>query len=51
MNSLESDGLIVFGGPLTEGAPDVLLIVRVASSDEIVERLQDDPWTSRDLLM
>ena len=49
MNRLESEGFIVLGGPL-EDAPDVLLIVRATTADEIVERLRDDPWTSRDLL-
>jgi uncharacterized protein YciI len=49
MNRLERQGFIVLGGPL-EGASDVLLIVRATTSDEIVERLRDDPWTSRDLL-
>jgi uncharacterized protein YciI len=49
MNRFESEGFIVLGGPL-EGARDVLLIVRATTADEIVERLRDDPWTSRDLL-
>jgi hypothetical protein len=30
--------------------PDVLLIVRAGTPDEIVQRLRDDPWTGRDLL-
>lgn len=49
MTALERDGFVVLGGPL-EGTPDVLLIVRAATSDEIIDRLQGDPWTSRDLL-
>jgi uncharacterized protein YciI len=49
MNNLQSEGFVVLGGPL-EGTADVLLIVRAGSPDEIVQRLQDDPWTGRDLL-
>lgn len=49
MTALEGEGFVVLGGPL-EGTPDVLLIVRATTSDEIVDRLQDDPWTNRDLL-
>jgi hypothetical protein len=49
MNGLESEGFVVLGGPL-EGTPDVLLIVRAATAEQIVERLLGDPWTSRDLL-
>jgi hypothetical protein len=49
MNGLHKDGFIVLGGPL-EGTADVLLIVRASSSDEIAERLQQDPWAGQDLL-
>ena len=49
MNALESESFVVLGGPL-EGTPDVLLIVRASTSDEIVGRLSADPWTVRDLL-
>ena len=49
MNALESEGFVVLGGPL-EGTHDALLIVRATTPDEIVNRLQDDPWTTRDLL-
>jgi uncharacterized protein YciI len=49
MNRLKSEGFIVVGGPL-EGTPDVLLIVRAGSADEIVERLRGDPWTTSDIL-
>ena len=49
MNALESEGFVVLGGPL-EGTHDVLLIVRATTPDEIVNRLQADPWTTRDLL-
>ena len=49
MNALEREGFVVLGGPL-EGTADVLLIIRATSSDEITTRLQNDPWTRRDLL-
>jgi uncharacterized protein YciI len=49
MNALQKEGFIVLGGPL-EDTPDVLLIVHASGPDEIRKRLQDDPWTSRDLL-
>jgi len=49
MNALENEGFVLLGGPL-EGTPDILLVVRAASSDQILDRLQGDPWTARDLL-
>jgi hypothetical protein len=49
MNALESEGFVALGGPL-EGTPDVLLIVRASTPDEIMDRLRGDPWTGRDLL-
>jgi len=49
MNALEKDGFVILGGPL-DGTPEVLLVVRASTPDEIVARLQDDPWTSLDLL-
>ena len=49
MNARQSEGFVLLGGPL-EGTPDVLLVVRATSSDEIVDRLQSDPWTARELL-
>jgi uncharacterized protein YciI len=49
MNGLQREGVIVLGGPL-EGTPDVLLIFRAKSAEEIRNRLENDPWTSRDLL-
>ena len=48
MNSLKKDGFVVLGGPL-DGTPDVLLVIRANSADEIVDRLRGDPWTT-DLL-
>ena len=49
MDALVREGFVVPGGPL-EGTDDVLLIVRASSFDEIVDRLQGDPWTSAGLL-
>ena len=49
MNGLHREGFIVLGGPL-EGTPDVLLITRAMSADEVAARLQQDPWTSGNLL-
>jgi hypothetical protein len=49
MNALKAEGLVVLGGPL-EGTPDVLLIMRAASTGEILARLELDPWTGMDLL-
>ena len=49
MDALVSDGFVLLGGPL-EGTPDVLLIVRAASPEEITRRLEDDPWTASNLL-
>jgi len=49
MNALEAGGIVVLGGPL-EGTPDVLLVMRAESAEEIVRQLGDDPWTSLDLL-
>ncbi len=49
MNDLQKSGFVVLGGPL-EDTPDVLLIVRAGTPDEIIKRLADDPWTLHDLL-
>jgi len=49
MNSLAKEGFVILGGPL-EGTPDVLLIVRAATPDEVRSRLAEDPWTGKDLL-
>ena len=49
MNALKEEGFVVLGGPL-DGTSDVLLVIRANSPDEIIGRLQDDPWTSLNLL-
>jgi hypothetical protein len=49
MNSLSKEGFVILGGPL-EGTPDVLLIVRATTPDEVRSRLADDPWAGKDLL-
>jgi uncharacterized protein YciI len=48
MNALVDEGFVLLGGPLEE--PDVLLIVRANSANEIRERLATDPWHRMDLL-
>jgi uncharacterized protein YciI len=49
MNALEREGFVLLGGPL-EGSADVLLIIRAITSEDITNRLENDPWTRRDLL-
>src|SRR5580700_3103274 len=49
MNALEAEGLVALGGPLV-GTPDVLLVMRADCADAIRQRLDQDPWTSLDLL-
>jgi hypothetical protein len=43
LNGLARDGFVVLVGPLT-GTPDVLLIVRATSREEVARRLAEDPW-------
>ena len=50
MDGLKDEGVIVLGGPLEETS-DVLLIMRAESPDEIVQRLESDPWTGMGLLV
>jgi hypothetical protein len=49
MNALAKDGFVVLGGPL-DGTPDVLLVIRAGSPDEIRSRLAKDPWATTNLL-
>lgn len=49
MNALESDGFVVLGGPLM-GSTDALLIFRAESPEQIMRRLEDDPWTRSGML-
>jgi uncharacterized protein YciI len=49
MNALAADGFVVVGGPLADGRR-TLLIVDAPSETEIRRRLDDDPWTPRELL-
>jgi hypothetical protein len=44
MDALQSEGFVLLGGPL-EGTPDVLLIIRADSAEEIRFRLSSDPWS------
>jgi len=48
MNAMVDDGFVQLGGPLEE--PDVLLIIRAESADEIRTRLAADPWHQMGLL-
>jgi uncharacterized protein YciI len=50
MNALQTEGFVVFGGPL-EGTPDVLLIIRAEDAEEIHSRLAVDSWTRNGLLL
>jgi hypothetical protein len=49
MNALEARHVVVLGGPL-DGTPDVLLVMRAHSREEIMGFLDNDPWTSLGLL-
>ena len=49
MNGLTSEGFVVLGGPLGEGA-EVLLVVDAAGPDVIRTRLAADPWSPAGLL-
>jgi len=49
MDALLSAGFVVLGGPL-EGSADTLLIFRAGSPDEIMTRLEGDPWTANGML-
>jgi uncharacterized protein YciI len=49
MNALAKEGFVVLVGPL-EGTPDVLLVARAGTSDEVAARLAEDPWAHMDLL-
>ncbi len=50
MDALVDEGFIVLGGPL-EGSADVLLIIRAATVEEIVNRFAADPWVENGLLV
>lgn len=49
MNDLASEGFIVLGGPVGDGAK-TLLIIEAESADAIRERLAADPWSTMKLL-
>jgi uncharacterized protein YciI len=49
MNALEKEGFVLLGGPL-QGTGDALLIFRAQDEDEIISRLEPDPWTRKRLL-
>jgi uncharacterized protein len=45
MDGLFDEGFVALVGPL-EGSREALLVVRAASTEENVERLAADPWTT-----
>lgn len=49
VNRLHEEGVIVLGGWLGE-AGDVLLIMRAGSEVDVRQRLDEDPWTTQDIL-
>jgi len=49
MNSLVKEGVVLLGGPL-DGTPDVLLVMKANTPEEIRSRLADDPWAGNALL-
>jgi uncharacterized protein len=50
MTALHADGFVLLVGPL-EGTPDVLLIARADSAEQVGARLAADPWTGNGLLL
>ncbi len=48
MDALHAEGFVLLGGPLQE--PDVLVIIRANSAQEIRDRFNADPWHRMDLL-
>lgn len=52
MNELEADGFVILGGPLDVNGEHVgaLLIVDAASEDQLVSRLNEDPWAQQKIL-
>ena len=49
MDGLVHEGFVLLGGPL-EDTPDVVLVIRANTHDEVHSRLAEDPWTEKDLL-
>jgi uncharacterized protein YciI len=49
MNALLAEGFVRLGGPLEE--PDVLLIIRAGSAEDVRARLAPDPWHRMGLLV
>ena len=45
MNALESEGVIVLGGPVGDEG-DALLVFDAPAREDVVARLSADPWTS-----
>ena len=49
MNALATEGFVVLGGPLADGA-EVLLIIDAPGEDAVRTRLAGDPWSPAGLL-
>ena len=49
MDGLHAEGFVRLAGPL-EGTPNVLVIVRAETAEEIRSRFSADPWMRKDLL-
>lgn len=50
MRAVEAEGVVRLAGPL-EGGTEALLVVRAESKEEVVRRLEADPWTRSGMLI
>ncbi len=53
MNSVADEGLVVLAGPLGDGTPTyrAMLIFESDSEQAVYARIEDDPWTSLQVLV
>jgi len=49
MDALAAEGFVILVGPL-EGTQDALIIARARNAQEIVVRMEADPWSPMDML-
>ena len=49
MDAMAADGMAILVGPM-EGTQDALIIARAHNAQELVERLEADPWSPMDML-
>ena len=49
MDALAAEGFVILVGPL-EGTEDALIIARAHNAQEIVARMEADPWSPMDML-